>query len=602
MIQPIFRLPRHAALALVLLPLLFSACQIEGGVPALPTAPVVATPQGQATSEASAAALSARSDTWMLALTEQPDGLLPYQPTATDQRRAAPVVELLFPSPILAHNFIYTTTGVLESLPTLENGGATLRKADVFLDTSGTITTTATQVITQVDQLVVTYRWNPKLAWSDGTPVTAADSVFAYERERANPSSAEVQSKLDLISEYTAVDAHTTQAILQPDYTGPTYFLNYWTPLPRHLLAEASDEQWQQFAQEPIGYGPYLIEKREPGAIRMARSQHYFGPAPANSRLDVLFGQDINLLRSYIANDNLDVIFSDRTQPVDIAAFDQDAQAGLMQVSYAPSPIWEHIDYNLDLPMLQDIRMRRAIAYATNRNRMTQELLGAHVAPLDSWVLPFQAEAAPADQLSRYEYNPDQARALLDEMEYSDPDGDGIRASPDGLTLTLQLLTTADSPLRAEVARRFSEDMRAVGIDVEITEIASSDMFAAEGPLYQRQFELALYGWKADPNAGGLSLWNCNAVPSPENNFTGENFAGWCFRDADMALRRGATSLNLEERKGYYLRQQQIWTQELPGLPLFQRLSTIAVAPGVTGPQADTFAPATWNVAAWRRE
>ena len=578
MIQPIFRLPRHAALALVLLPLLFSACQIEGGVPALPTAPVVATPQGQATSEASAAALSARSDTWMLALTEQPDGLLPYQPTATDQRRAAPVVELLFPSPILAHNFIYTTTGVLESLPTLENGGATLRKADVFLDTSGTITTTATQVITQVDQLVVTYRWNPKLAWSDGTPVTAADSVFAYERERANPSSAEVQSKLDLISEYTAVDAHTTQAILQPDYTGPTYFLNYWTPLPRHVLAEASDEQWQQFAQEPTGYGPYLIEKREPGAIRMARSQHYFGPAPANSRLDVLFGQDINLLRSYIANDNLDVIFSDRTQPVDIAAFDQDAQAGLMQVSYAPSPIWEHIDYNLDLPMLQDIRMRRAIAYATNRNRMTQELLGAHVAPLDSWVLPFQAEAAPADQLSRYEYNSDQARALLDEMEYSDPDGDGIRASPDGLTLTLQLLTTADSPLRAEVARRFSEDMRAVGIDVEVTEIASADMFAPEGPLYQRQFELALYGWKADPNAGGLSLWNCNAVPSPENNFTGENFAGWCFRDADMALRRGATSLNLEERKGYYLRQQQIWTQELPGLPLFQRLSTIAVA------------------------
>ncbi|MBC8162885.1 MAG: peptide ABC transporter substrate-binding protein [Roseiflexaceae bacterium] len=592
--------PRHAALALLLW--LLSACQVEGGIPDVPTEASALPALSQATAEASSAALAARSQTWTLGLTEQPDTLTPYQLTATDQRRAAPVSELLFPSPVLTHNYAYTTTGVLQSLPTLDNGGAEMRLADVFLDPSGQITTTTTQVITQVDQLVVTFRWNPELAWSDGRPLTAADSVFAYEYERANPPSAESAVKLAQVSTYTAIDDHTTQAVLQLDYIGPTYFLNYWTPLPRHLLEQASAEQWQEYLRAPIGYGPYMIEQREPGAIRMVQNPHYFGTPPANVRLDVLFGQDLNLLRANLSNGNLDLIYSDRPQTETIDTLDRDAQEGLLKVGHALWPGWEHIDYNLDVPMLQDIRLRRAIAYGTNRLAMTEQLMGAHVSPLDSWVLPFQPEAAPADQLSRYEYNPDQARALLDEMGYADLDGDGIRASPDGLTLTLQLLTTADSPLRAEVARRFSADMRAIGIAIETTEASSTDLFAPEGPLYQRQFELALYSWKAEPNANGLSLWNCNAVPSLENNFQGENFAGWCFRDADMAIRRGATTLDLNERKAQYLRQQQIWTQELPGLPLFQRLSTVALAPGVIGPEADTFAPITWNVAAWRRE
>lgn len=594
---------RHVAAhitTLICLILLLASCSVEGGVPEIPPTSA-ASPQPQKTDSAYADKIAQRSNTWTLGLTEQPHGLSPYQPSANDERRAAPVVELLFPSPILAVNYTYTTTGVLQQVPTLENGGATLRKADVYLDASGVITTTATQVITQADQLVITYRWNPGLKWSDGTPVTAADSVFAYEHAKAKPPSDDAQGKLERLVSYTALDEHTTQAVLQPDVTGQAYFMNYWTPLPRHLLEKATPEQWQAFEQKPIGYGPYMIEQRETGAIRMVRNPHYFGATPANPHFDVLFAQNVDLLRANIANGNLDVISTDRLQSEDIAALDKDNREKVAQVEYAPSPIWEHIDFNLDVQALQDFHVRRAIAFGTNRAQMAKDLLGGHTQVLDSWVLPNQPEAAPPDQITRYEYNPDQARKLLDDAGYADTDGDGIRASPDGVTLTLQLLTTADSPLRQAVADRFKTDMRAIGIDVEVTTADSNSLFAPDGPLYQRQFELALYGWKSELNAGGLSLWNCNAVPSADNNFTGENFAGWCFRDADRAIRRGATALDMNERRAEYLKQQQLWTQELPALPLFQRLSAIEIAPAVEGPKADSFAPITWNVARWQR-
>src|SRR5205823_6388004 len=113
----------------------------------------------------------------------------------------------------------------------------------VYLVAVGTITTTGTDVMTQVDQLVVTFHWNPRLRWSDGQSVTADDSVFAYELAKAAPPGDEARDRLAQIASYEQVDDHTTRAILQPDIIEPTYFLNYWTPLPRHILKVIAPDQ-----------------------------------------------------------------------------------------------------------------------------------------------------------------------------------------------------------------------------------------------------------------------------------------------------------------------------------------------------------------------
>ncbi|HWQ14113.1 MAG TPA: peptide ABC transporter substrate-binding protein [Roseiflexaceae bacterium] len=594
--------PRAARLASALLgfALLLAACTIEGGVP---QATSTATPQPgpPPTSAAVAEQIAARQDTWAIGLTEAPPDLYPYPQGAAAARAAAPVIELLFPSPILAHSYTYTATGVLERIPTLENGDAEIRKADVYLDVAGNITTTVTQLITQVDQLVVTFRWNPKLTWSDGTPVTADDSVFAYELARAAPAGPEARDLLAQTASYEKVDDHTTRAVLRPDFTGPTYFLSYWTPLPRHLLAGVAPHQAREaFMKSPVGYGPYAVERRAPGEIHMVRNEHYFGPPPAARRLVFRVMPDMELLRANILNGNLDVFAADKVTPELFEALAQDTQEGA-QVTYLPGPIYEHIDFNLDVELLQDIRVRRAIAYGTDRQGMAEALFGGRSPVLDSWVLPGQEAAAPPDQITRYPHSPDEARRLLDEAGYTDPDGDGVRVSQDGVTLTLQLLTTEGSPIRQAIAERLREDMRAIGVQLEVETTSSEGLFSPDGPLYLRQFELVLYGSIARPEPAGLQLWSCAAVPSDANNWAGDNFAGWCFREADQAVRIAATSLDAAERQAAYLRQQQLWTQELPSLPLFQRLSLAVVAPDVVGVRPDALAPITWNVSEWRR-
>ncbi len=581
-----------------------AACTIEGGVPT-PVPTLTTVPSGPLpTSAAVAERMALRADTWFIGMLDLPPDLYPYQQSAAAARLAAPVTELLFPSPILAYNYGYTSTGVLERVPTLENGDAALRKADVYLDAAGTITTTVTSTITQVDQLVITFRWNPRLRWADGTPVTADDSVFAYELARAVAPGDAAADLLARTASYEKVDDHTTRAVLRPDYVGAGYFLSYWTPLPRHVLqgVDPARVRSSDFARLPIGYGPYAIVEHTANEIRFERNPYYFGPAPPLSRLTIRAIADPDLLRANLLNGNLDVVLADPVLPAMLQQFDADAAEGLVQLMAIPGPIWEHIDLNLDVPALQDIRVRRAIAHGTNRQGMADALFGRRVPVLDSWVLPGQKVAAPPDQLTRYPYDPDEARRLLDEAGYTDPDGDRLRASPEGITLTFQLLTTQGSSIRTEIARHFQQDMDAIGIHVEVTETVPDELFAAEGPLYLRQFDMVLFGWIADAEPSGLQLWSCAAVPGESNDYQGENFAGWCFRDADRAIRTADTTLDPVQRAEAYLRQQQLWTQEVPSIPLFQRLSIVVAAPDVRGLSPDALAPVTWNVGTWTRK
>lgn len=587
----------------VCISLFLAACEVEGGV----QRPSDATPTPSLLQTSATVIPATRlpsADTWGIGLLDEPRSLYPYPENAGAQRVTAPLTELLFPSPVLSLNYGYTTTGVLERIPSLENGDAEIREAQVYLDPTGLITTTQTDVVTQVQQLIVTFHWNQNLRWSDGTPVTADDSVFAYELAKRSSPGDDARDRLERTASYEKIDDHTTRATLRPDIIEPTFFLNYWTPLPRHLLeGVAADEVYRgDFAYAPVGYGPYAIDHRMPGEIRMVRNEHYFGAQPAAERLVVSFADSMDSLRAAFLNGNLDAAAADRVPADQFKPLNTDAGNGSMRVTYLPNPIWAHLDFNLDVPTFQDIRVRRAIAYGTNRKAMVDKLFDGQSPVLESWVLPGQKEAAPPDQLSRYAYDPDQARKLLDEAGY--PVGeDGVRASPDGVTLTFQLLTVENkaSPVLQEAAQMFKQDMREIGVEIDLNPLPSDQLFAGDGPLFQRQFEMALFAWIAAADPDGLPLWSCNAVPSEQNGWTGDNFAGWCFRDANRAIRQAVTALDPEERQQAYLLQQQKWTQEVPVLPLFQRLSVALVAPGVQGPQPDALAPITWNIASLKR-
>ncbi|MBX0326909.1 peptide ABC transporter substrate-binding protein [Oscillochloris sp. ZM17-4] len=590
--------------------LALTACQVEGGV-ARPTTAAVGTspisvetsaPAASAPTPSAAAVPSASDGSLRLGLTAEPGDLLPYHSDSADERITAPISELIFPSPLLALSYTYTTTGVLDRVPSEQNGDVSVSSADVFLDSVGVITTTNTGVITQVQQLSVTYRWNPDLRWADGTPVTADDSLFAYELAQKVSLGQEADSRLALLDRYERLDDHTTRAVLKPDFTDPAYITSYWTPLPRHLLRDVDPATFatSEFALLPVGYGPYTVDRRDPGNLRLKRNPHWPGPEPA-AAVSFIFRDSVEMLRGAVSGGSLDVASFELPGPDVAGALKADAAGGSLVLTAVPSPIWEHIDFNLDVPLLQDIRVRRAIAQAIDRQKLVDTLLGGYGGVLESWIVPGQWASAPLDQLTRYPYSPDDANRMLDEAGYIDSDGDGLREL-DGQPLTLGLVTTAGSPLRQAAADHITADLAAVGVTLDVRAMPATELYGLDGPLYRRNFDLALFAWIAGPDPRGWERWSCAGVPSEANRWTGNNFPGWCFFEADKAIRTATTAIDISERGAAYLRQQQLFTQELPVLPLFQRVELTISSPTIVGVRPDPTAPFTWNLAAWARK
>jgi peptide/nickel transport system substrate-binding protein len=602
---------RYIVLLIGLLSL--AACEVQGGVarptPSLPPAamaPTEAAPPTTAPDEsatASPAPATARDGSLRIGMRVDPGDLLPYHTDGTDERATGSISELLFPAPLLTLSYEYTTTGVLERVPSVANGDVAINTVDVYLDTTGLITTTVTDVITQVQQIDVTFRWNPELRWSDGTPLTAADSVFAYELARQGDMGQEAAAKLALLDRYEQIDEHTTRAILKPDFTDPSYVTTFWTPLPQHVLGGVAPEalRTSDFALMPLGYGPYAVARRDQGSLRLERNPHFAGPAPNAEVVTFIFRDNPDLLRSSVVGGSLDAAALELPTPEQFADLNADAAAGTLQLGAVANPIWEHLDFNLDVPLLQNINVRRAIAHAINRQALIDAQLGGLVPVLDSWIVPGQWAAAAPDQLTRYGYDRETAQRLLDEAGIVDTDGDGLREA-NGAPATLQLLTTEGSPLRLAIAEGIQADLRAIGIELEIDQLPTAELYSLDGPLFRRGFELALFAWIAGPDPRGWERWSCVSVPNEGNSYTGNNFAGWCFFEADQAIRTATTSLDQAERVQAYLRQQQLFTQELPVLPLFQRVDVAVFAPNLEGFQPDPTAPFTWNIGAWRRQ
>ncbi len=583
-----------------------------------------------ATSTATASNALTQTSTLRIGIQSEPSDLLPYHATAADERLTAPISELLFPAPLLPLNYTFTTTGVLERLPSLKNGDIQIRSREVYLDVNDLIVTEPTSRTATAQQIVITYRWNRALTWSDGVPVTAADSVFAYQLAQQIALGEEANQRIQLLEDYQEVDAHTTRAFLKPELTDLTSLIaaqpsldgvldvatsdlgrTVWTPLPAHLLREISptDLLNSEFAAMPVGYGPYQIDRRDQDVIRLSRNPYYAGPLPAPDTLAFVSEQSVAILRDELLRGSLDLAILENLDADQFHLLATATQSDAVQIAYSASPIWEHLDFNLEFKLLQNVGVRRAIAHAINRQAMIDTLYAGSVPILHSWIVPEHWAAANPNDLITYSYSPDYARELLTQANVIDSDNDGFReigidhdsdGKPDGFApFSLTVLSTENSPVRAAIAEQFRNDMADIGINVSVVMTTSQQLFNPQGPLFRRDFELAQFAWIAAPDPRGFELWSCSAIPGVINNYTGSNLSGWCMRDANQAIISATTSISREERREYYIRHQQLFAQELPAIPLFQRVIAVMYTPRLNGLKPDPMAPITWNMHEW---
>ncbi len=258
--------------------------------------------------------------------------------------------------------------------------------------------------------------------------------------------------------------------------------------------------------------------------------------------------------------------------------------------------VWEHIDFNLDCEFFKDKRVRQAMLYAIDRNEIVNQLFEGKQKVAHSWLPPKHYGYNP--NLKKYNYSPEIAKQLLESAGWK-MGKDNVLVNNNGKKFEIVLMSTAGNKVREQVEQILQSYWEKIGIKVEIKN-EPAKVFFGETTKKRKFPHLAMYAWIMSPVSDGESLWTIENIPSKENNWQGQNTPGWRNKEANEIDHQIPQTLNEEERIKLFHKQQEIWIDELPSIPLYFRVEVTAIKKVLKNwlPTGMT-TPPTWNCEHW---
>lgn len=258
-------------------------------------------------------------------------------------------------------------------------------------------------------------------------------------------------------------------------------------------------------------------------------------------------------------------------------------------------------------PILGDLKVRQAIAFCTNRLELIKSVYGylnddeQKKLLMDSFV-PQGHWALAKDGLTTYPFNPDEGKKLLDAAGWTvaaDAAPGTVRAK-DGVPLFMEF-TTTNAGFRQTWATVLEQQLKDnCGIQISRKHAPGSWWFGDTTGLARRDFEIGAFAWVGSPDPGGQTLYACNQIPLPSNNWEGQNSMGWCNEKASAAIIAANNTLDRAERVKQYAIFQQEFTKDMVSLPLFNRLEAAAANKNLENFKPNSTEYVTANAGEWK--
>ncbi|MEM6434550.1 MAG: peptide ABC transporter substrate-binding protein [Cyanobacteria bacterium P01_D01_bin.115] len=468
----------------------------------------------------------------------------------------------------------------------------------------------------------VTWQLQPNVQWADGEPLTAEDVAFTFDFVSNPQVGAATAQYYEAVESVEAIDELTVKitfkdvtAAWQIPFTGQTGVI-----LPQHLLADADDAATRsvEVNQQPIGTGPYQVVERQPGAIVFEPNPTYRDSAPFFQTVELVGGlAPYAAAREVLSTGEADFAHNLQVEVALLKDLQQDGQGvvdtvfgGLVERvmlnptnPLAETPSGERSSLAAEHPFLNDQRVRQAIAYAIDRDSITEELYGFTGRPTAQLLVAPRPYANPGTV--PYEYNLEKAEALLDEAGWQDTDGDGIR-DRDGVDMTV-VFQTSVNPVRQKTQTRIEENLQTLGIDVDIKRVRVDDFFSGDPEQTNsiNHFYADLQAYTTgndhpDPTIY-LSWWTCGQIATQANQWQKPNNARYCNTDYDELWDAAQQEMNLERRAALFQEMDALLAAEVAVIPIVHRATTNGVSKELVGLAPTPWDASTWDIAQWQR-
>jgi peptide/nickel transport system substrate-binding protein len=576
--------------------------------------------------------------TLSICLGDEPDSLFLYG----DQSYSAVIIrQAIYDSPVDEVDFQYSSS-LLEEIPSQSNGLVTVVPLEVdpgekIVDSKGNITILASGVEYRpadcsapdcletyqnqspviLDQVEIRFPIKSGINWADGNQLTAVDSEFSFRTAQELFGSRGPRS-IRYTASYEAVDARTILWKGVPGFLGiysyPEYF---FPPLPQHLLANLTINEMltsEGTTRQPLSWGPYRITDWVLGDhLTLLKNENYHLSSDGFPIYDALVFRFVESGEEALA-----AYFSGECEIVanEPGLFDFlpelliQEQAGDLKINFIKGGAWEQVSFGINSldpkrVLLQDSRTRQAITQCINREEISRAR-GDAGSVVEGFFMP--GDPRITSQATGNPYQPAAAADLLEEIGWTDHDQDqntpriaqGVTDVKDGTLFQLTLLTAGidEIPNSTELIR---DDLKSCGIEVEIELLPASELLAPgpEGPVFGRHFDLAQFAWTTG-NYNLCVLFSSAEIPGPypaySKGWGGANASGYSNLDFDQVCSLILGNLpDQDSTLEAYQTAQQIFSDDLPVLPLFFRRQMIVFGPGLTGFEDGTY-DLFWNI------
>lgn len=390
------------------------------------------------------------------------------------------------------------------------------------------------------------------ITFHDGSPLTAEVVAGNLQARAANPLTGGVQ--LGLVDEIEAVDDRTVEVRMKEPWSVFDYML-------AQQIGYVVSQSMLDGGTDLFGTGPFTIADRviDEKVVVEANPDYWQEGLPYLDRLEFRIITDPRSMEASLQAGDIDAGI---TIAPGLIADLRDSDFTVVEDAAADENL---IVMNADAPPLDDIRVRRALAMATDRQVINETVFSG---VLPDATGPFSEGEPWYDPDDGYPvFDADEAARLVE--EYTEETGDPVKVT----------LTQISSPIGRELSQVLSEQWSAVGIDVEVVEMEQSGFISelVGGSLQLANFQNFGY---ADPDFMNLFLHSRHADPA---NGAQINFSRTRSDDLDAALDLGRRSGDHTERVGAYQDMVRALNEELGYLWLNHRLAGIVAEPNVGG-------------------
>jgi len=425
------------------------------------------------------------------------------------------------------------------------------------------------------------------LVWSDGTPITAHDIAFTYRviMDPRVPVPA-VRSGTDQLKGVHAYDDHTLVFFHREPLATNVWNINF-PVLPKHVY----EKTWEQdttlkdspehvaLEEKPVAGGPYEIVSRKRGQEIVLRRRDSWSRVNGRTVREAPFFKDI---RFRIVEDPNTALLALKSGEIDemilqpeqwTTQTSDDDFRRLNTKATAPEWVSFHFAWNIGTPFFADRRVRRAMSYAFDHDRMLEKICLGLYQPCAGNFAPGSWMAGPK-KLDPYKQDLDKAEALLDEAGWTDHDNDGIRDKDiDGRLVPFEFtLLVNQQPFRIAICTLLKENLEQIGV---IANVRPVEVTALQEMMQKKNFQACFSGWGSgtDPDTSE-NIWK-----------TGEmrNYCGYSNPEVDRLFSEGRRELDRTRRAEKYARIQEILYEDQPYTWLFWRNSFYGFSKSLRG-------------------